>query len=562
MERIILPDFLNLFRSVYFPKPSIMKNLLLVILLLGSSLTMVGQSLMFSRAIMATDTIEDEGVVFAASSDDAEQENDEIDSLFDDDLDAGWEGEPDDQNVLTTGLRFRDIYIPKGATIDSAYLLLFSHEDKATEDVARITIVGDDTDDAQTFTEDMLIDARPRTDAQILWEVAEEWEIYLPYRTVDISPIVQEIIDRDGWATGNAMAFVLLGENQGPSEVENAREFESFENIADPEDGGDGQHHPERVPQLVIHYTVSNALVDIAVVATDTIEDEGVVFAASSDDAEQENDEIDSLFDDDLDAGWEGEPDDQNILTTGIRFQNLPIPQDAIIDSAYILVFSHEDKSTEDVARITIVGDATDDAQTFTEDMLIDARPRTEAQILWEVAEEWEIYQPYKTVDISPIVQEIVDRDGWRAGNSMAFVMLGENQGPSEVENAREFESFENIADPEDGGDGQHHPERVPRLIVYYSSPNASSIGSIFAPDVKDLKVFPNPVSADEVTVELANPDAAILWIYNQSGQLVRSQQSNFGQQVQLNIANLPQGLYYIQAKQNEDWYIQKLIVE
>jgi hypothetical protein len=29
----------------------------------------------------------------------------------------------------------------------------------------------------------------------------------------------------------------------------------------------------------------------------------------------------------------------------------------------------------------------------------------------------------------------------------------------SEDENARELESFENIADPEDGGDGQHHPE-------------------------------------------------------------------------------------------------------
>jgi hypothetical protein len=38
------------------------------------------------------------------------------------------------------------------------------------------------------------------------------------------------------------------------------------------------------------------------------------------------------------------------------------------------------------------------------------------------------------------------------------------------MENAREIESFENIADPEEGGDGKNHPERVPKLIVKYST--------------------------------------------------------------------------------------------
>ena len=541
-----------------------MKNWLRNILLfslIGAAPAASAQSLVLNRTIMATDTITDDGVTFAASSDDAEQENDEIDSLFDDDLDAGWEGAPEDQNVLTTGLRFRDIFIPRGAVIDSAYLLLFSHEGKSAEDVARITIVGEATDNAQTFTEDMLIDARPQTTASTLWEVAEEWEIYLPYRTPDISNILQEVIDRDGWVSGNALALILLGENQGPSDFENAREFESFENIADPEDGGDGQHHPERIPQLIVYYSVSSALVDIPIVATDTITDEGVTFAASSDDAEQENDEIDSLFDDDLDAGWEGAPEDQNILTTGLRFQHLSIPPGAIIDSAYILVFSHEGKSTDDVARITIVGDATDDAQTFTEDMLIDARPRTTASVLWEVAEEWEIYQPYRTPDISGIVQEIVDRDGWATGNSIAFVLLGENQGPSDFENAREFESFENIADPEDGGDGQHHPERVPRLIVYFSSPMSTSVNS-FQANIRALRVYPNPVSTGSIIVELENDQAASLNIFNQNGQLLRRHRTDSGQKVQLSVADLPNGIYYIQALQNERVYLQKLVVE
>ena len=67
------------------------------------------QNFSLTRSILSTGTIVEDSISFEVSSDDAEQENDEMDSLFDDDLDAGWEGAPEDQNQLTTGLRFRDI---------------------------------------------------------------------------------------------------------------------------------------------------------------------------------------------------------------------------------------------------------------------------------------------------------------------------------------------------------------------------------------------------------------------------------------------------------------------
>ncbi len=47
------------------------------------------------------------------STDDAEQINNEIDKLYDDDLDIGWEG--DEFNVVSTGLRYRCVNVPKGA---------------------------------------------------------------------------------------------------------------------------------------------------------------------------------------------------------------------------------------------------------------------------------------------------------------------------------------------------------------------------------------------------------------------------------------------------------------
>ncbi|MFM8372610.1 MAG: hypothetical protein ACKOCO_09505, partial [Bacteroidota bacterium] len=59
------------------------KLIVLSALFLGAAHVLPGQSLIFRQFIMFTDTIEDDGVMFPASSDDAEQENDEMDSLFD-----------------------------------------------------------------------------------------------------------------------------------------------------------------------------------------------------------------------------------------------------------------------------------------------------------------------------------------------------------------------------------------------------------------------------------------------------------------------------------------------
>jgi hypothetical protein len=460
-------------------------------------------------------------------------------------------------------MRFVNIAIPKGATIDSAFVIVHSHEGKSTDDIADITIVGEDVGFAETYDLNNLITARTQTSASINWLVDEEWLIWEPYRTPDLKNIVQEIIDRSDWQTGNPLNFIFLGKDQGPSTVENAREWESFENIADPEDGGDGQNHPERRPKLVIYYSYSSTVLVRTIMIlgdpiTDTLDDGTVVtFDTSSDDAEQENEEMDAIYDDDIDAGWEGEPDDQNILTAGMRFRDINIPQGAIIDSAYILVHSHEGKSTEDVARITIVGEAQDNPATYDLQTLITARQETTASLMWEVAEEWEIWEPYKTPDLKDIVQELVNRSGWQSGNSMAFMFKGEDQGPSTVENAREWESFENIADPEDGGDGQNHPERVPKLYIYFQGPAA--IGEIHAS--RKLHIYPNPIHFGEVTLALESDKPAQVSLYDLTGKSINTFETSRTDRVQMNVDNLPKGIYFIKAIQENTVYTQKLIL-
>ncbi|MCF8371530.1 MAG: T9SS type A sorting domain-containing protein [Bacteroidales bacterium] len=316
-------------------------------------------------------------------------------------------------------------------------------------------------------------------------------------------------------------------------------------------------------------YTFETGIKTTGGTATDTLGNGTVVtFQLSTDDAEQENDEVDSYYDDDLDAGWEGDPTDQNILTTGLRFTDVTIPAGAVIDSAFIVVVSHEGKDVLDVANITIKGEATDNAVTFdeanfNENYLLTDRPMTNASAYWVVDYEWIIWGTYRTNDLKTVVQEIVDRPGWASGNAMAFFLQGENQGPSDYENAREFESFENISDPDDQdpqgnpGDGQNHPERVPTLKVYYTANvGVQEIGS----QSPSFIVSPNPTSQ---VINIRNQKSANMsyTLVDISGKAVKNVPANGQVNTQISVTDLDAGIYFIQGTESNHTYTSKVII-
>jgi len=177
---------------------------------------------------------------------------------------------------------------------------------------------------------------------------------------------------------------------------------------------------------------------------------------------------------------------------------------------------------------------------------------------LWTVDQEWGLWEFYRTPNIGNIVQEIVNRGGWNYGNAMAFMMKGENQGPSDLEHAREVESFENIADPEDGGDGKNHPERAPQIIVYYKTSTGIAERITSAPS---FVLSPNPVNQGKVTILLGDASTkAEAKIYNQQGKLVLSSELPNGSVI--NLDGLTAGLYLVSLYQNGAVTTQKLIVE
>ena len=110
------------------------------------------------------------------------------------------------------GIRFIGVTIPRGSTIDSAYFKVTSGRDDAVI-TCRTRISGHDVDNSGTFTDKADFDdryANHRTTAIVDWNNIPAWtlnEYGADTFSPDIKAVIQEIINRDGWVSGNALSL-------------------------------------------------------------------------------------------------------------------------------------------------------------------------------------------------------------------------------------------------------------------------------------------------------------------------------------------------------------------
>lgn len=105
-----------------------------------------------------------------------------------------------------SGMRFPGVWIPQGATITTAYLTVTCYQSFASAEV-KTRIRGEDVDDATAFSDFADFDARVRTTACVDHDDIPTWTVGVEYTTPDFKDVIQEIVDRGGWAPGNAMVI-------------------------------------------------------------------------------------------------------------------------------------------------------------------------------------------------------------------------------------------------------------------------------------------------------------------------------------------------------------------
>ena len=200
--------------------------------------------------------------------------------------------------------------------------------------------------------------------------------------------------------------------------------------------------------------------------------------SASSDDAEEKSPTTVSLTSSDMELTTDG----STVQTIGLRFNNISLPQGAVINSAYIQ-FTVDELVNGNPCNLTIRGQDSDNTLTFSSTNIVTSRPTTTASVNWSPP-DWTatgIAGPdQQTPDLSAIVQEIVNRPGWLENNSMAFIIDGTG-----IRIAEAFDGVPEAApllcitytETYQAGDGTFNPNDDPVYAVTSTFTNAGEAG-------------------------------------------------------------------------------------
>ncbi len=118
-----------------------------------------------------------------------------------------------DGSEQVVGMRFTDVEIPQGATITNAYIQFTTDETDAGS--CSLTIKGEAVDNASTFLEENKnISNRERTTTSVTW-APPYWrtvgESGSKQQTPELKTVVQEIVNRSGWNSGNSLSIIISG---------------------------------------------------------------------------------------------------------------------------------------------------------------------------------------------------------------------------------------------------------------------------------------------------------------------------------------------------------------
>ncbi|MGI9227272.1 MAG: VWA domain-containing protein, partial [Gammaproteobacteria bacterium] len=295
------------------------------------------------------------------------------------------------------GLRFDDVKIPQGSTITAAYID-FTSTNEASTDASTILIGAEDVDNSAAFTAGATSDVTNRiandTPSSPLTWMPTAWVPNTLYTTPDLKDLVQDVVDRTGWCGGNAMTF-MLSPSAGTRKA-----------VSD--DGDQGIS-----PALRIEYDESTATGCNAIAIQAQIK-------AQNDDAEEETSSGNINF---SSSDMELNADGGTSQLVGLRFQDINVSSTDTIVSAE-LEFT-VDEVNSGTTNVTIYGEYTGDAQSFSSTNKISSRTKTTASVNWSPGAWTTEGAKHVSPDISGIVQEIVGHSGWSALNNMSFIIEG-----------------------------------------------------------------------------------------------------------------------------------------
>ncbi len=261
------------------------------------------------------------------------------------------------------GLRFTNMDVPANATITNAFIE-FKVDNVGAGGIARMHITGEYGNASPFQDVQKGVSSRTRTPTKINWDLdnpAGSSQVVTP----SLTRLVQEIIANPNWKGygNNVSDMVFIFERRPGSTSVAEHDLQAY-------DRGDF------APRLTVEYYV-------------------------------------------------GSPPKPADTLTGLRFENVDVPQNAKVTGAYI-DFTVSQTNSAEVTNLDIAGELSPNALPYSDINKISTRSLTTAKEKWDNIPTWdENNQTQTTPDLTSIVQEIVSQPGWCGGNAMAFAIAG-----------------------------------------------------------------------------------------------------------------------------------------
>lgn len=115
------------------------------------------------------------------------------------------------QGLMSIGLRFNFIGLPKGANITTAKIQF--QTDNTGANPVEMLIYAEDAGNSEAFTNDLNnLSSRKLTSSSVLWNIPE-WENVgdrgSAQMSVDFSQVLQQVVNRADWVPGNSISIIL-----------------------------------------------------------------------------------------------------------------------------------------------------------------------------------------------------------------------------------------------------------------------------------------------------------------------------------------------------------------
>ncbi|MDH7447125.1 InlB B-repeat-containing protein [Aquimarina sp. 2201CG14-23] len=407
------------------------------------------------------------------------------------------------------GLRFRSLALPKNVTITSAYLQFTADESNSAN--AELEISLHNSSNSPAFSSSNNVSSRNTFANKVTWN-PQSWSSGQNgngQRSPDLKSMVQSLVNKSDWASGNNASFVIRGKGVSLTST-------SAKRVADSYEGG-----ASKAPKLIVNYetsstnnytlsinTTGQGIVDgagtyqegetatinaipsngwefsgwsgalagstnptsitmdgnkvITAVFTEITGggDSGsidVAITAGSDDVEERQNgdlytnssDLELVYDSHSNAGYQ---------VIGLHFRSLGLPKDATITSAYLQFTADESHNAN--AELEIALHNSGNSPAFSNSNKVSNRNTFSSKVTWN-PQSWSSGQngnAQRSPDLKNMIQSLVNKDDWVLGNNASFVIRGKGVSLTST-------SAKRVADSYEGGSN-----KAARLIVNYTS--------------------------------------------------------------------------------------------